>query len=118
MGFLFCLSLLPFTSAWMGENIPEKIPLMLYSINLAVCAVAFYFLQMCVLPQYKTTSKLIDAVKKQKTKGMISLGIYIAAAVVSFIMPWLSIIIIIIPAILWVIPDKNIEAAFVEEHKE
>jgi|GEM_PF-3790736 len=31
---------------------------------------------------------------------------------------WLSIILIIIPAILWVIPDKNIEEAFVEEHKE
>ncbi|HOZ82968.1 MAG TPA: TMEM175 family protein [Bacteroidia bacterium] len=118
MGLLFCLSLLPFTSAWMGENIPEKIPLMLYSINLAVCAVAFYLLQMCVLPQYTTTSKLIDAVKKQKTKGMISLGIYIAASVAALILPWLSVVLIIIPAILWVIPDKNIEAALSEENNK
>ncbi|MEI2760395.1 MAG: TMEM175 family protein [Bacteroidia bacterium] len=118
MGLLFCLSLLPFTSAWMGENITEKIPLFIYAVNLAACAIAFYALQMCIMSHHIYSTKLIEAVKKQKTKGMISFAIYILAGLMAFMQTWISMILIVIPAVLWVIPDKNIEAALSEENKE
>ena len=42
---LFCLSLTPFTTAWMGENNFERNPVALYGFNLLMCAAGFTILQ-------------------------------------------------------------------------
>src|SRR5437764_9268926 len=52
MGMLFTLSLVPFTTAWMGENHFENIPVALYSISLLACAIAFTVLQKVIEAHY------------------------------------------------------------------
>jgi uncharacterized membrane protein len=42
---LFALSLIPFTTAWMGENQFDKNPVALYGINLLLCAFAYIVLE-------------------------------------------------------------------------
>ena len=118
MGLLFCLSLLPFTTGWMGENFLEKLPLVVYSLNLALCAIAYFFLQQAIMKHYTYTTKLIAALQKQKIKGLSSLGIYLLAAVAGAFYPLLSLVLIIIPAVMWIIPDRNIEAAVLEMNEE
>jgi hypothetical protein len=46
---LFWLSLLPFTTGWMGENHFERWPTMLYGANLLACAIAFTILQTSII---------------------------------------------------------------------
>jgi uncharacterized membrane protein len=46
---LFWLSLLPFSTAWMGENHFERWPTVLYGVNLLFCAVAYTVLQTCLI---------------------------------------------------------------------
>jgi uncharacterized membrane protein len=111
MGLLFMLSLIPFTTAWMGENDFSTIPVALYAVNLLFCAIAFYLLQLAIMSNHQQSSKLIEALKKQKRKGIISLFIYIAAIACAFIHPLISGVLIVFTAILWVIPDRNIEEA-------
>lgn len=115
MLLLFCLSLLPFTSGWMGENNFDRLPLGLYSFNLLACALAFYLLQNVILLHTTYTSALMKAIKKQRTKGIVSFCIYLAATGMAFYLPWVSVVLVVIPAVMWVIPDRNIEAALKEQ---
>jgi uncharacterized membrane protein len=114
MSLLFFLSLLPFTTGWMGENHFTKLPVATYSVNLLLCAVAFYILQNVIMSGQTQNSKLTDALKKQEKKGIVSLLIYITSAVCAFFYPIISEVLIAITAIMWVVPDKHIEHALKE----
>jgi TMEM175 potassium channel family protein len=111
MHLLFWLSLVPFTTGWMGENHFEQLPVALYSINLLLCAIAFYFLQRTIMKHYPLPGKLVEALKKQEKKGYASLVSYVVAVITAFIQPAISGIIILGVAIIWIIPDRNIEKA-------
>jgi uncharacterized membrane protein len=111
MHLLFWLSIIPFSTAWMGENHFSKVPVIVYAVNLLGCAIAFTFLQLTIMENYTQASKLSEALKMQAKKGYISLGLYITAIVFAFIYPAISGGIFAIVAIIWIIPDKNIERA-------
>ena len=112
MGLLFFLSLIPFSTGWMGENRFDKLPVATYAVNLLLCAITYYILQNVILSHL--THRLIEALKKQKTKGMISLVIYIVSILCAFFYPIISAVLFVVNAIMWVIPDKNIEQALSE----
>jgi uncharacterized membrane protein len=111
MHLLFWLSLIPFTTGWMGENHFAQYPVALYAVNLVLCAVAFYFLQKAIMAQHTTRSALAEALAKQERKGILSLVLYITSVGTAFVQPAISEAIFVLTAILWVIPDKNIEKA-------
>ena len=61
---LFWLSLLPFTTGWMGENHFERWPAVFYGVNLLCCAVAYYVLQTCLIRNQGQDGLLAMAVAK------------------------------------------------------
>jgi uncharacterized membrane protein len=115
MGLLFTLSLVPFTTAFLGENHFESIPMAAYSVNLIICAVSYFILQKTIMAHYTHSTMLIEALKKQEKKGMLSMMIYITCLIMSFFSIIITAILILAVTILWVIPDKNIERALKEE---
>jgi uncharacterized membrane protein len=114
MGLLFFLSLIPFSTGWMGENHFDHLPVALYGVSLLLCAIAFYLLQHVIMSGQTHSSGLIEALKKQRKKGITSLVIYIVSIPCAFFYPLVSAILFIASAIMWVIPDKNIEKALRE----
>lgn len=115
MHLLFWLSLIPFSTGWMGENHFEKYPVMLYGINLLLCAIAYYLLQKTIMSYHIHKSPLGEALKKQEKKGILSLLLYISSVPAALLHPAISEIIFVTVAILWVIPDKNIEKSLEEK---
>ncbi len=111
LSLLFFLSLIPFSTGWMGENHFSGIPVALYAVNLLLCSIGFYILQQCIMPQLVQQPKLLDALSKQKKKGILSLLAYLVAIPFAFYWPIISYLLFIGIAIVWVIPDKNIEQA-------
>lgn len=111
MHLLFWLSLVPFSTGWMGENHFQQLPVALYSVNLLLCAIAFYILQWNIMKHYPLSEKLVAALKKQERKGYASLICYVVSVITAFIQPVISGIIILGVAIIWIIPDRNIERA-------
>ncbi|MFN0274327.1 MAG: TMEM175 family protein [Chitinophagales bacterium] len=109
MHLLFWLSIIPFSTGWMGENHFAQNTVILYGINLLLCAVAYWIMQQVISSQHEHSTALIEALEKQKQKGYISLTCYLAAIPAAFIHPLISAGIFVFVAILWVIPDKNIE---------
>ncbi|MHB1279314.1 MAG: TMEM175 family protein [Bacteroidia bacterium] len=115
MGLLFFLSLIPFTTAWMGENDFQGLTVALYAFDLLLCAVSFYILQTVIMAHHTHSTALITALKTQEKKGMFSLLLYALAVAGAFFYPVLSGIFILITVVIWIIPDKNIERALREE---
>ena len=105
---LFWLSLIPFTSGWMGENNFANITVTLYGFVLLMSAVGYYLLTVSLLNNHSAESKLHKAVGN-KIKERISLVLYIAALVISFWLPELAFALYVFVAILWLYPDSRIE---------
>lgn len=105
---LFWLSLVPFTTAWIGENYDAKLPVIAYGLVLLFCAIAYFILQSVIIKSHDNNFPLRKVVGSDR-KGKISIGCYILGIGCSFINSWLGIAFYVIVAIMWLIPDKRIE---------
>ncbi len=106
---LFWLSLIPFVSAWMGENGFATIPVALYGLVLNMCGVAYYILVRALLGHLGHDSELAAAIGKD-FKGIISLVIYTAGIIFAFVDTRIAFGLYACVAILWFIPDRRIES--------
>jgi uncharacterized membrane protein len=108
---LFWLSLLPFTTGWMGENHFARAPTLLYGANLLACAIAYVILQ-AVLIRLEGADGLLARAVGGDWKGKVSPVFYIAGmAAAWFIAPALGMAFFVAVALIWLIPDRRIEKA-------
>src|SRR5207248_2900315 len=61
MHLLFWLSLVPFATAWMGENRFAQRPTALYGLALLMPAIAYYLLQLAIIRQHGADGLLAKA---------------------------------------------------------
>ncbi|MEP7266537.1 MAG: TMEM175 family protein [Saprospiraceae bacterium] len=109
INLLFWLSLTPFVTGWMGESHFENAPVILYTLNCILCGMAYFFLLIAIRKTHKQHSYIMEIISYQSKKGLISAGLYFIALIIGFFYTPVSIAIIIIVALIWIIPDKNIE---------
>jgi len=107
---LFWLSLLPFATGWMGENHFAAAPTAIYGAVLLMAAIAYAILQRRIIAAQGDASLLRRAVGSD-FKGRISPVLYILAIVAAFRAHWLSQAIYVAVALMWLVPDRRIEAA-------
>ena len=105
---LFWLSLIPFTTSWMGETKFSNISTVLYGFVLLMCSIAYHIVQSSIIHLQGKNSKLKKAIGKDK-KGIISPFLYIAGIVFGWFSPVISLVLYTSVAVLWIIPDKRIE---------
>ena len=105
---LFWLSLIPFTTAWVDENHLVAAPVALYGFVLLMAAVAYFILARILIRDNGPDSKLAKAFGKD-LKGRISIVSYAAGIVLSLWQPWLAILLYVLVAVMWFIPDRRIE---------
>jgi uncharacterized membrane protein len=106
---LFWLSLVPFTTAWMGENDFDSWPVAVYGIILLLAAIAYFILTRALINLHGRESTLAMSIGKDR-KGQISIAIYAAAIPLAFAQPWIAGACYVIVAIMWLIPDRRIES--------
>jgi uncharacterized membrane protein len=107
---LFWLSLIPFVTAWMGENHFARIPMVAYGVVLFFSAAAYWILQRVIIASQGAHSALAAAVGSD-LKGKLSLLIYAIAILVAFFQPTLAGALYVVVAIMWLLPDRRIERA-------
>lgn len=105
---LLWLSLIPFTTAWLGENFEATAPVSLYGIVLLMSAIAYFILQKLIVRHHENDFVLRKAIGKD-LKGKFSVIIYVTGIALSFYSSLAAIACYVIVAIIWVIPDKRIE---------
>jgi uncharacterized membrane protein len=105
---LFWLSLLPFVTAWSGENGFAPMPMALYGGVLMMAGVAYYILTRALVRLHGKESQLAAAVGKD-VKGILSVVIYAAAIPLAFVNQWIAFALYVVVALIWFIPDRRIE---------
>lgn len=105
---LFWLSLIPFVTAWMGENHFSSWPVALYGINLLCAAIAYFILTRALLRIHGADSDLAIALGTD-FKGKISMVVYVVAIPLAFVNSLLAGSLYVLVAITWLVPDRRIE---------
>jgi len=106
---LFWLSLLPFSTGWMGENHFARLPSALYGLNLLCCAIAYYVLERRIIAVEGRDGLLARAVGRD-LKGKLSPVFYVLGILSAwFVTPWFGIAIYAGVSGMWLVPDRRIE---------
>jgi uncharacterized membrane protein len=111
---LFWLSLVPAATAWMGDNLLSPIPTALYGVSLLMPAIAYVLLQIAIIHRHGHQSVLAHALGRD-LKGKISPLLYLTGIAAAFVVPWISIALYVLVAIVWLVPDRRIETALQEK---
>lgn len=105
---LFWLSLIPFTTNWIGKNHLSAIPVAFYGGVLLMSAIAFRILENRLI-RYHGEDFLLKKVDHGGRKEKISIIVYSSAIPLAFVCVWISIFFYFLIACMWVIPSKKLE---------
>ena len=105
---LFWLSLVPFTTGWMGENHFAPLPTAIYGVVLLCAALAYYVLQRAIIRSQGPRSVLAAAVDRDR-KGKLSPVLYALAIPAAFLHPAIAGALYATVALIWLLPDQRIE---------
>jgi uncharacterized membrane protein len=105
---LFWLSLVPFTTGWMGESHFAEAPSALYGLVLLMTGIAYGILQQLIIRSQGPGSILKEAIGGD-WKGKLSPALYVVAILCAFWSPRISQGVYTLVALLWLIPDRRIE---------
>ena len=108
MHLLFWLSLLPFATAWAGENNFAPVPTALYGLVLLMAAIAYFVLQQAIVRSHGPDSVLAAALGSD-FKGKLSPVLYFSAIPLAFVHTGFSNALYVLVALVWLIPDRRIE---------
>jgi uncharacterized membrane protein len=108
MKLLFWLSMIPFATAWMGENYTKAVPTAVYGVALLMPALAWLALQWTIVRLQGRSGPLALALGRD-IKGKLSGGLYLAGVILAFVSTAASDAIYAIVALVWVVPDLRIE---------
>ncbi|MGA8515569.1 MAG: TMEM175 family protein [Burkholderiaceae bacterium] len=107
---LFWLSVIPFVTAWMGENHFSKNPTVLYAVVVLMAGIA-YDLLVRAIRHANQEKNLPGYANANNHKGNFSLFLYAVAIATAFVHTGISFAIFVVVAVMWFIPDKRIEQA-------
>jgi uncharacterized membrane protein len=106
---LFWLSLIPFTTGWMGENHFAPLPTAVYGAVLLFSGLAYLVLAYAIVAEHGPHSRLAEAMGRDR-KGKLSLVLYAVAIPLAFVNQWISDAIYVAVALIWLVPDRRIES--------
>ena len=108
---LFWLSLFPFMTGWMGENHFASLPVAFYGAASLMAAIAYYVLQRVIVADQGEGSRLAAALGRD-VKGKASPVLYMGGIAFAYPFRWISLALYVVVALMWLIPDRRIEAAY------
>jgi len=108
MLLLFWISLLPFSTSWMGENFFEPWPVTLYGIIFLIASLSYFLLQYTIIRCEGEDCALKQAVG-QDWKGKLSILLCLTGVVLALFVPWIAQVLYVVVVVMWLIPDPRIE---------
>jgi uncharacterized membrane protein len=110
LDLLFWLSLVPFTTAWLGQAPSAKVPTAVYGLSLLLAALAWYVMQSVIIFRQGPNSPLKKAIGGD-VKGRLSLLLYVAGVALAFVSPLAADLLYLAVALMWLAPDSRVEGA-------
>ncbi len=105
---LFWLSLIPFATAWMGENHFAAVPTAVYGVALLMPAIAWAVMQAVIIRAQGKDSALARVIGRDM-KARVSPLLYLAGIGGAFIHTGIADAIYVLVALMWLVPDRRVE---------
>ena len=105
---LFWLSLMPFAIRWMDDAHYMSLPTAAYGFVLTMCGVGYMLLERTIVAADPANANVAAAVGGD-AKAKLSLVLDLVAMAMAFVRPWIAIVIYVLIALLWIIPDRRVE---------
>ena len=106
---LFWLSLVPFVTAFLGENHAAALSVALYGLVMAACGIAFDLLRRSIAVQHRDDAMLSAIHRRSNRKNAVSASMYLAAAPLAYVSVWISLTIFVLIPVLYFMPGPGIE---------
>ncbi len=117
LNLLFWLSLMPVTTAFMGENHFAPVPAAVYGADLVLCAIAYFILVQQLRRLHGPETAFTKGLGSD-VKGRISIVIYLAAIALAFLDRWIALALYMVVAAIWFVPDRRFERQVRQEPRE
>jgi uncharacterized membrane protein len=114
---LFWLSLVPFCNSWMGQTSFAALPTFVFGLVLFLSAIAFTVLEKMII-RYETECGILAQAIGDGRKEKASLLIYFIALPMAWIYTPISVACYFIVALIWLVPDKRLEALLEQQERE
>jgi uncharacterized membrane protein len=115
LNLLFWLSLTPFTAAYMGQLHAAPMTVAIYCTQQTTCAFAYYFLHAAIGRQHKGNERFQTLNARMVRKNRIALVILVASIPAAFLYVPLAIFLVMLPALMYFLPERRVEACEEEE---
>ena len=107
---LFWLSLIPFTTNWVGAYHGAAIPTAVYG-GVLFCAGGAYALLAGALIRANGHGSTLARAVRAGVKEIVSEVLYALAIGAAFLAPWISDVLYFAVALMWFVPDRRVERA-------
>jgi len=109
--FLFCLSLFPFSTAWLNKAHPQpaSAPTVFYGLTLLLTAVSWGLLSRTLISANGGSASELRKALGTDRKTQLSISIQACAIALAYVSPVASCALYVIVAAMWFIPDRRIE---------
>ncbi|MEY2878679.1 MAG: hypothetical protein RLZZ15_1059 [Verrucomicrobiota bacterium] len=109
MNLLFWLSLVPFTTAYLGEHHASRLAVAAYGAVATACAISYYVLRHAIACQTHTEEHVSELHRRMLRKNRLAIAIYTGAVAVAYVSPLLALALIMAPAVMYFVPDRQVE---------
>jgi uncharacterized membrane protein len=114
LGFLFCLSLLPFFTSYVLEKKMDPYSVAIYIASMIVTGFSFLMLRLAIGRRLRHAGKFEAEDKAVERKNWLSLFVYVIAIPLAFQHPRLSLGLVAFVTVIWITPTAGIKPR--EEH--
>jgi len=109
LGFLFCLSLLPFFTSYVLEKKMDSCSVVLYVSSMIVTGFSFLLLRLSISRRLRHAGRFEAEDKAIERKNWLSLFVYLVAIPLAFQHPRLSLGLAAFVTIIWVTPTAGLK---------
>jgi uncharacterized membrane protein len=105
---LFWMSLVPFVTAYMGDNFRDPRAVALYGVVLSLCSVSFAVLRSAIVQHHRDNTDMVRYHRRVQSKNLYSMGLYIASVPLAFVDVRVSFFIFVFVALSYFLPERKL----------
>ena len=105
---IFWLTMIPLATDWTASSNYAAVPTACYAFVLLMCSMAYFWLERTIISKEGVSIAVVKLLK-QDYRVYLSILAYIAAVALSFVNSYLALLILIIVAAMWFLPNRKVE---------
>ena len=109
LGFLFCLSLLPFFTSYVLEKKMDSFSVAIYIASMILTGFSFLLLRLAISRRLRHAGKLEAEDTAVQRKNYLSLFVYLVAIPIAFQHPHLALGLVAFVTVIWITPTAGIK---------